>query len=144
MWKIILSSWLVLLVPGIAQAEPAECEVSATVRATSPVEPNSDAVGPTEWYRNSDQTIWVALTRLGWTNGGNKTYWVRPAGTDLQISGHLQGYENTVLQTDIPCCYPTGFQIVGLIFPVAGCWNVEAVSGDATLRFTTLVGQRED
>jgi hypothetical protein len=144
MWKVTLLAWPLLLAPAVSEAESAHCDVTTTVRATSPVDPNADAVGPTGWYRNADKSIWVAIAGHGWTEGANKTYWVRPAGSDLIVTGHLRDDRDTVLQTEIPCCYPTGFQIVGMIFPVAGCWEVEATSGDAALRFATLVGQREN
>lgn len=43
------------------------------------------------------------------------------------------------LEAHIPCCYESGFQIVGLHFPTAGCWEVLATSGEHELRFITNV-----
>jgi hypothetical protein len=43
----------------------------------------------------------------------------------------------------INCCYPTGFQVMGLIFPTEGCWDVTAKAGDSELHFVTLVAPAE-
>jgi len=98
----------------------------------------ADPVGPTNWYMNSERTIW-AVHQRAYSTGGNKTYWVRPAGTDLLVSGYLVGSPAIKLRVTIPCCYITGFQIVGLHFEVAGCWQVSATAGDHQLEFVTEV-----
>jgi hypothetical protein len=70
---------------------------------------------------------------------GQKTYWVRPRGTALKISGRRLDAEAPAVDADVPCCYTTGFQIVALHFPTEGCWEVHATAGEHELRFVTKV-----
>ena len=70
---------------------------------------------------------------------GQKTYWVRPTGPQLVISGRRLDGSAPPVEAHIPCCYPTGFQIVGLFFPTEGCWEVHAKAGESELRFVTYV-----
>ena len=129
---------------GSANSQGLACDVTPTVRATAPSDPNADQVGPSDWYVNSEETLWAGpVIPGGWRTGGEKTYWVRPRGTDLLISGYRLDSPQVKLTAEIPCCYPTGFQIVGLNFPTAGCWDVRATSGDAQLHFVTLVRDGE-
>ncbi len=129
-----------IAIGSIASADT--CEVTTTLRDTAPFDPNADAVGPTEWYRNEQHTVW-AIHGRGYRTGGNKTYWVRPKGTDLRVSGHSLGSENHQLQTTIPCCYPTVFQIVGMSFSEPGCWRITAEAGGEELEFVTEVLEHE-
>ena len=117
----------------------ATCPVSERVYDSAPRDPNASAVRG-HWYRNADRTIWAGfLPERGWTVGGNKTYWVRPRGTRLTVAGRRLDEDAPPLRAAIPCCYPTGFQIVGLSFPTAGCWEVTAASGSSQLRFVTEI-----
>ncbi|MFX3824768.1 hypothetical protein ACJBTM_10570, partial [Streptococcus suis] len=84
---------------------------------------NADAFGFGPWYINADRTIWASVPRAGWSAGGDKVMWIRPAGSDLVVSGRRLDGEAPPLRADIPCCYPTGFQASGLIFPTGGCWE---------------------
>ena len=70
---------------------------------------------------------------------GQKSYWVRPQGTKLAISGRRLDAGGSPVEAYVPCCYPTGFQIVSLHFPTAGCWQVDARAGDSKLQFVTRV-----
>jgi hypothetical protein len=84
------------------------------------------STGHPSWYVNDDRTIWVAVPSGGWSAGdrdagagtviGNKTYWVRPAGAGLVITGRRLDDKGPGVEAGIPCCYPTGFQIVDLFF----------------------------
>jgi hypothetical protein len=103
------------------------------------------------WYINADRTIWAGpVPAGGWPSGGTlssgggivkgqKTYWVRPAGQQLVIAGHRIDGPAPALEAHVPCCYPTGFQIVALFFPTDGCWEVSANAGDRELTFVTQV-----
>jgi hypothetical protein len=131
--------------------EPASCPTSSVARDTAPHDPNADPVGPADWYINADRTIWAGTVPAGgWPSGGRlysgsrvvkgqKTYWVRPPGAPLAITGRRLDGEAPGLEAHIPCCYPTGFQIVALHFPTAGCWMVDAKAGASELRFVTRV-----
>jgi hypothetical protein len=118
------------------------CAVTQPVRATPQRDPNADAYGSGPWYINADRTIWAGWDAVRMVAGerGNKVLWIRPQGTDLEVTGRRLDREALPLTAHIPCCYPRGFQASGLIFPSAGCWEVTAKSGASTLTFVTRVG----
>jgi hypothetical protein len=137
---------------GVAQPPDSQsCPVSPVIRDVAPPDPNADPVGPSNWYINDDRTIWAGpVPESGWPSGGTlysgnvvvrgqKTYWVRPPGTKLLISGRRLDASAPPAEAHIPCCYDSAFQIVGLHFPTEGCWEVGARAGDSQLRFITLV-----
>jgi hypothetical protein len=141
---------MALLAGSAPAAEEPACPTSPLVSAEAPAEAfTSSVIG--RWYINADRTIWAGWVPAGgWPAGGTlysgsrpvkgqKTYWVRPKGTDLAITGRRLDAEAAPVEAHIPCCYRSGFQIVGLHFPTEGCWEVNATSGDHTLRFVTYV-----
>ena len=144
----------VLMIATGAPAKPppgaASCRTSPMVQDSAPHDSNADPVVG-NWYRNADRTIWAGfLPADGWQAGrkvhsgkgavsGNKTYWVRPRGTPLQITGRRLDEPAPPLEAHVPGCYSTGFQIVALHFPTEGCWQVNARSGDSELQFVTRV-----
>jgi hypothetical protein len=140
-----------LIVVAQSPSERTACPTSSLVTDSAPSDPNADHLGPAAWYINADRTIWAGpVPDRGWASGGRlfsgggnvkgeKTYWVRPAGTQLVISGHRIDAAASPLEAHIPCCYPTGFQIVALHFPTQGCWEVSASAGEHQLRFVTEV-----
>jgi len=110
------------------------------VRDDAPHDANSDPVRGAYWHQNADQTIWASQPLEGYRFvDGDKSYWVRPRGTTLTVSGHRVDGDTAPLKTSIPCCYLSGFQIVGLEFPTKGCWAVDAKSGASVLHFVTEV-----
>ena len=154
--KLLTLFLLVTVVAGLqisarSQTASGSCPVSQVTRDSAPPDPNADSGGPAEdWYINSDRTIWVGVPADGWPSGGTlysggrvvngqKTYWVRPRGKQLVITGHRIDGQAAALEANVPCCYPTGFQIVALHFPTPGCWQVSAEAGDRELTFVTEV-----
>jgi hypothetical protein len=138
--------------PAQSEATNGSCPVSQVIRDSAPPDPSADSGGPPQdWYINADRTIWAGpVPAGGWPSGGTlysgggvvpgqKTYWVRPQGVQLLIVGHRLDGQAAALETHIPCCYTTGFQIVALHFPTAGCWRVSAKAGDRELTFVTEV-----
>jgi hypothetical protein len=134
------------------QSQPARsCAASPVIRDTAPQDPNADSVGPANWYINADRTIWAGpVPDEGWPPGGKlfdgtatvkgqKTYWVRPAGAQLRISGRRLDASAPSVEAHIPGVYTTGFQIVALLFPTEGCWEVTAAAGESELQFVTEV-----
>ena len=121
--------------PGGTPATSAVCPTSATVRDRPPDDPNASSFGPGPWYINQDKTIWAGTHAEAWIAGtkGNKVMWIRPKGTQLQISGRRVDADAPPLKAYIPCCYLTGFQATRLYFPTTGCWQVRAESGDSRL-----------
>jgi hypothetical protein len=137
-----------------SQTTRGSCPASQVTRDSAPADPNADSGGgPANWYVNSDRTIWAGpVPEGGWPSGGTlfsgdgmvkgqKTYWVRPQGKQLAITGRRIDTNGPPVEAHIPCCYPTGFQIVALYFPTQGCWEVSAKAGDNELRFVTEVKQ---
>ena len=134
------------------QTATGSCPASAITRDSAPPDPNADSERVAEdWYINADRSIWAGPVPVGgWQSGGSlysggrvvsgqKTYWVRPRGTQLVITGHRIDDQAATLEASVPCCYPTGFQIVALHFPAPGCWQVSAKAEDRELTFITEV-----
>lgn len=129
------------------------CAQSPMVRDVAPRDPGADPVGPANWYINASRTIWAGpVPDGGWPTGGTlysggrtvkgqKTYWVRPKGTELVITGRRLDGDAPAVEAHVPCCYRSGFQIVGLYFPTEGCWEVTAKAGTSALQFVTLVNR---
>jgi hypothetical protein len=116
------------------------CIPAAIVRAQPPDDPNADAFGEGPWYISDDRSLWLSAPPNGlWRAGGEKVAYMRPAGTDLQVTGRRLDADAPPLHADNPCCYPTGFQIGALIFPTAGCWEVAVIGGETELRVVTRV-----
>ena len=134
---------LVLSVP-LRAGEPSAstCEVTQAEIARPARDPNADPMPHGPWYINTDRTIWAGWDAARLHEGRNKVLWIRPKGTQLEISGRRLDSESSPLVARIPCCYPTGFQATGLAFPTAGCWEVTAKAGSSTLTFVTLVKPR--
>jgi hypothetical protein len=149
--KLHFLTLIIVLAAGVeASAQQTNvCAATTTVRATAPADPSADPVQG-NWYLNEDRSIWVSVPQDGWPAGGQvyrgsqvikgqKTYWVRPRGMLLQISGRRLDANAPPVEADIPCCYTTGFQIVALHFPTEGCWEVHATAGERELHFVTKV-----
>src|SRR5262245_56587603 len=118
------------------------CKASRPEIAQPAKDPNADPFPNGPWYINADRTIWAGWDAANLHEGSNKVLWIRPQGTDLEISGRRLDAESSGLAASIPCCYPTGFQATGLTFPTAGWWEVKAKAGSSTLVFVTLVKPR--
>jgi hypothetical protein len=133
----------VLLPPQEPKPDPASnCTATAAIREQPPDEANASTFDPTYWYVNADRTVWAVLgpkEDSWWRTGGWKVFWIRPAGTQLTITGRRLDAQAAPLRARIPCCYPAGFQATGLDFPTEGCWDVTAKAGDHTLHITTRV-----
>ena len=152
-----LAAFLLLIVAAVFQSafgqstQSQSCAASPKIFDIAPADPGADPVGPTNWYINEGRTMWAGpVPESGWPSGGTlfsggavvkgqKTYWVRPRGTQLVISGRRLDASAPPVEAHIPCCYTSGFQIVGLFFPTEGCWEVTAKAGDNELRFVTLI-----
>lgn len=117
-----------------------KCPTTLAVEDQPPDDPHADSFGFGLWFINADRTMWAYLDG-GWAAGkdGNKVIWIRPAGTQLLVSGRRLDGEAPPLRADIPCCYTTGFQVTGLYFPTGGCWEVAAEAGEHHLQFVVEI-----
>lgn len=125
---------------GESTSPGATCAVTQAVRAVPPSDPNADPFGAGPWYVNADRSIWAGWDAAGMAEGENKVLWIRPRGTQLTVSGRRLDAESSPMSGKVPCCYPTGFQASGLIFPSEGCWEVTAKAGTSEFTFVTSVG----
>jgi hypothetical protein len=72
--------------------------------------------------------------------GGMKWPWWRGVPGRLTIEGERLDADAPPLQADIPEGYgDVGFQVSGLIFPTAGCWQVTGRVGGSSLTFVVNV-----
>jgi len=103
------------------------CPVSPLVTASAPRDVSADPIESADWYINEDRTIWAGpVPGDGWPTGG-VLYRERSIVKDRRSAG-----ERAVL-------LPNRFQIVALLFPTEGCWEVSARAGEHELTFVTLV-----
>jgi hypothetical protein len=121
--------------------DPPACAVTEAIQAKPPDDPNADPFGYGPWQINQGRTIWATwgMDRLKAGPKGNKVLWIRPAGTQITVSGRRLDATAPPMKATLPCCYPTGFQASGLHFPTAGCWRVDALAGTNKLTFVTRV-----
>jgi hypothetical protein len=96
----------------------------------------------TWWYVNADRTIWATAGELMAGPEGNKVGWIRPAGTQLVVTGRRLDAQAAPADIDILCCYGGRFQASGIMFRSAGCWEISARAGDSELRFVTRIRDR--
>jgi hypothetical protein len=72
--------------------------------------------------------------------GEMKWAWYRYVPGQLTIAGRRLDAPAPPLRAWVPEGYgSTGFQLAGIIFPTAGCWEITGRVGDASLTFVTLV-----
>ncbi len=138
---------LCLVASGRAEDSPKRgCRITDAVRAEPPSDRNADPFGSGPWYVNADRTMWAGadVVRMRAGSKGNKVLWIRPAGTQLTVTGRQLDAEAPPAKATIPCCYPTGFQASGLAFPTAGCWEITAVAGAHQLIFVTKVAPESE
>jgi len=122
-----------------------------------PITPPSGGVPPgeTRWgdFYHGEDGLWVGhYGTVIFEAGGPgmvgsdgslsmKFMWWRPEkGAPLSIDGRRLDASAAPLGASIPYGYQgQHFQATSLSFPSQGCWEVTGRSGDATLRFVTLV-----
>ena len=124
-------------VPGASV--PRDCVESPLVRAQAPLDPREADAFDAEWFINANRTIWAGRDAGRWRVGRNKVFWIRPAGTDLVISGERLGASGSALRADVPCCYRSNYQATALNFDAPGCWQITAKAGNETLTFVTAI-----
>lgn len=72
--------------------------------------------------------------------GGMKWAWYRYIPGQLSIEGQRLDAPAPPLRAEVDSGYgDTGFQVSGITFPSAGCWEITGRLGDERLTFVTLV-----
>ena len=117
---------------------PFQCSVTASEFRTKTATLEKGALGNGPWLINSDRTIWapeqpyIARTPVN-------TIWMRPANTELKVTGRRLDGDAPQLQAGPAAPYSTGYIAIGLTFPAAGCWEITATAGSSKLTFITNV-----
>jgi len=141
--------------PSLARATPSAPPTAMPTATCNPTQPNGDAPpgedpGP-GWYGNG--RLYTGL----WPNGeilatpsfveadgsiGMKFPWWRAPGVgvagDLRITGH-EISSSASIRAVIPDGYGQRFQSSGIYFPMEGCYEITARSGDTSLVFVAKV-----
>ena len=120
------------------------CPVTEPNGSTPPFEQ------PSMYYHGNGE-LWTGLWPDGkiymlptdkMPDGSFSTKWGFWRGVNgaLMVEGHRLDADAAPLRADIPDGYgDTGFQVLGLIFPTTGCWEVTGRVGESSLTFITEV-----
>jgi hypothetical protein len=136
------------------EASPTPCPVTQP-NGNNPMEMGADPGG----YGN--ESLWTNLWMWGegevpaWAtarhlqpNGSYadlKWAWYRYVPGRQTIEGQRLDGPAPPLRADIPDGYgDIGFQVSGITFPTAGCWEITGRVGDASLTFVTLVRSHDE
>jgi hypothetical protein len=103
-------------------------------------DPSADPFGNGPWYLNEDRSIWAAWQPLVSGKAGNRIMWIKPPGLKMEITGRRLDGEAPPLEVGRNSAYLSkGFEPNRLYFPVPGCWEVTATSGEEELVFVVEV-----
>lgn len=116
------------------------CHPTEPVKDVPPDDPNADPFGNGPWYVNQDRSIWAAWQPLVSGKAGNRIMWIKPPGLKVEITGRRLDGEAPPLKVESSGAYlGKGFEPARLYFPVPGCWEVTATSGEEDLVFVVEV-----
>ena len=145
---VVAAILLTLAVAGSAQVWESSRSAAADLdRAacllTPYVEYGLDDDFTSTWFGGEDLRAGLYLDSLGvWYAAPEfaKVHWLRPVGAPLTVEGRRLDGPSPPLGVRIPDGYETqGFQVTGLTFPTAGCWEVVGHIPNAELRFVVEV-----
>ena len=116
------------------------CHPAEPVMDLPPADPSADPFGNGPWYVNEDRSIWAAWQPLVSGKTGNRIMWIKPPGLKVAITGRRLDGEAPPLEVERNSSYlRKGFEPNRLFFPVPGCWEVTATSGEEELVFVVEV-----
>jgi hypothetical protein len=128
---------------GSSDPCPATTPILSADPTPSPDNPSwahRDPYAPTTtWYVSPDRKLWAHPWNEWSTRSGIKVFWIKPVGSQLEVSGRRLDGPAPPLGVNLPSGYPGDYQAGGLTFPVAGCWEVESKAGGSVLRFVVSV-----
>jgi beta-lactamase regulating signal transducer with metallopeptidase domain len=117
---------------------PFQCDVTTSNFAMKISSIEKSALGEGPWIINADRTIW-APDQPYVANRVVNSIWMRPADTDLKVTGRRLDGDSPLLQAGPAAPLRTGYIAVGLTFPASGCWEITATAGASKLTFITQV-----
>jgi beta-lactamase regulating signal transducer with metallopeptidase domain len=117
---------------------PFQCNVTTSRLQVKTATIQKQALGDGPWLINDDRTIWAA-DQPYIANRVVNTIWMRPANTQLTITGRRLDGEAAHLQAGPGAPFETAYIQIGLTFPASGCWEVTATAGSSKLTFITKV-----
>jgi hypothetical protein len=117
---------------------PFQCNVTTSERQRKTATLQKEALGDGPWLINDDRTIW-APDQPYVANRVVNTVWMRPANTQLTITGRRLDGDAPQLQAGPGAPYETGYVGIALTFPSSGCWELTATAGSSRLTFITKV-----
>jgi len=123
---------------AVVAVPPFFCSVTPSSYQTKTATIEKTALGNGPWLINEDRTIWAADQPYV-ANRAVNTVWMRPANTELSITGHRLDADAPLLLAGPVAPYSTGYLAIGLTFPAAGCWEVTGTAGESKLTFITKV-----
>lgn len=120
-----------------AAQSPHSCPISVPSIAKPPDSEYRDPLPTGLYFISDDEAIWAVVEP--WRQGTQKVLWIKPVGAQLAVQGRRLDGEAPPLWAAIPVGYPGDFQASRLIFPTAGCWEIEARANDSVLRFVYYI-----
>jgi len=129
--------------PATEPARPSfACPVTPTIKETPRLFTKTEPLGPGPWHVNANRTIWVWDQPYA-ARKPSKTMWVRPADTDLVVTGRRLDGNAPPLEVGVPGRFSTGYLATEIIFPERGCWEVSATAGSENLVFVIRVDSED-
>ena len=114
-----------------------DCPLSVPIIAKPPDSPYRDPLPTGLYFISDDEAIWAVVEP--WRQGTQKALWIKPAGAQLALRGRRLDGDAAPLWAAIPAGYDGDFQPSRLLFPTAGCWEIEARANDSVLRFVYYI-----
>ncbi len=105
-----------------------------------PPEPAAGAYPAAGWYKNNDGSLWGGVLSTGGLRSGlDEFVWIKPEGSQLEISGSRLDLMAPPLGVDLLPGGSGASQESTLTFPSGGCWQISARAGSSSLQFTVFV-----
>jgi hypothetical protein len=117
----------------------ADCPLTP-VSSEKPPDEHTASFTP-RWYKGADGKVWASANGRWYAGSdGAKVLWAKPKEGSFKITGRrLDGAAPPLDPGSLAGYDGFPYQASGLIFPTAGCWEVEGRSGASVLRFVTYI-----
>lgn len=122
---------------GAQSSHGMDCPISVPSITTPPDSEYRDPLPPGLYFVSGDKALWAVVAP--WRQGSQKALWIKPVGSKLAVQGRRLDGDAAPLWAGIPDGYAGDFQASTLIFPTAGCWEIEARANASVLRFVYYI-----